>query len=803
MPRLLYRFGDCTVDPAARELRRAGRLQVLSPKVFDCIAYLIQHRDRAVGRDELIAAVWARLDVSDALLGQAVLKARRAVADSGDEQGAIRTIPRFGYRWVAEVELEQLPELPRGAAAETRSVAAADAAVVEPDSAVEAAQEATQAKPSLGNARYRTWFAVAALSLALVLLWLAFGRGTAPVSPPPGAAGANGEVTAVLPVAVDADPEWSWLRLGMMDLVAERLRSAGLTVVPSDNIVAVLNAAGAEPNDAAKAVQEATAAQRLIIPKAARTAAGWLVRFEIRAESDAIEIEARDVDAMVAARVAVKQLLNRLGAPGAADDAAHSSSLASLVQHAEAALLSDDLDSARRIIETAPAALREAPELRLRLAQIDLRAGRIAAARQRLDALLAAVPPETDPVLRARALTALGVAANHSGDLDIALRTCAEALALLANRSEPAAAGRAYTGCGVANGSAGRFDAAAADFARARIALEISADTLSIARVEGNEGMLETLRGRYADAIATMRRAEERFRRFGARNEVALSIRDQVDAHLALLQPSEALAASERGWNELPRLENVDVRRGLQIQRARALAANGRIGEAVVLLAAAADAATPGQEAPLQGQLRASQARLELDGGHPETAIAHAREAVAALAKADDARERSIAWLTLIRALRLANQTAEAKAESQRFGDWARSAKVAAAPVHATLAEAETLLADQPAAAAASYEQALRAAEAAGIAADTVAVATSWGGALIDRGELERAGIVIGRIARWAALDFSTALAQVRLYRALGQHEAWQAALQRARALAGERTIPAALSQSARPADIR
>src|SRR6476660_3455405 len=106
MARFLYRFGTCSVDPGARELRRAGELLVLSPKVFDCLAYLIEHRDRAVGRDELIAAVWGRADVTDALLGQAVLKARRAIGDTGEEQRAIRTVPRFGYRWIADVVAE-------------------------------------------------------------------------------------------------------------------------------------------------------------------------------------------------------------------------------------------------------------------------------------------------------------------------------------------------------------------------------------------------------------------------------------------------------------------------------------------------------------------------------------------------------------------------------------------------------------------------------------------------------------------------------------------------------------------------
>src|SRR5436189_113868 len=118
MARVLYRFGDCSVDPTARELHRGGALVTLSPKVFDCLAYLIEQRERAVGRDELIAAVWGRVNVTDAVLGQVVLKARRAVGDTGDGQNAIRTIPRFGYRWVAEIGVEQRAE-------STRSVAAA------------------------------------------------------------------------------------------------------------------------------------------------------------------------------------------------------------------------------------------------------------------------------------------------------------------------------------------------------------------------------------------------------------------------------------------------------------------------------------------------------------------------------------------------------------------------------------------------------------------------------------------------------------------------------------------------------
>ena len=105
MSKCVYRFDRYTVDPAARELRRDGELVVLSPKVFDCLTWLIEHRERAVGRDELAAAVWGKADVADTQLVQALLKARRAIGDSGEEQQRIRTVPRFGYRWIAAVEI--------------------------------------------------------------------------------------------------------------------------------------------------------------------------------------------------------------------------------------------------------------------------------------------------------------------------------------------------------------------------------------------------------------------------------------------------------------------------------------------------------------------------------------------------------------------------------------------------------------------------------------------------------------------------------------------------------------------------
>ena len=74
MTRHVLHFGDCSLDIATRELRRAGARVDLPPTVFDCIAYLAGHRDRAVGRDELVAAVGSgTITGSNDLIGHTVL----------------------------------------------------------------------------------------------------------------------------------------------------------------------------------------------------------------------------------------------------------------------------------------------------------------------------------------------------------------------------------------------------------------------------------------------------------------------------------------------------------------------------------------------------------------------------------------------------------------------------------------------------------------------------------------------------------------------------------------------------------
>jgi adenylate cyclase len=101
-----YLFEDFVLDIGRRELRRGATAVPVAPQVFDLLEYLVRHRERVVSKDDLIAAVWEQRIVSDAALTTRINVARSAIADSGEEQRLIKTLPRKGFRFVGAVREE-------------------------------------------------------------------------------------------------------------------------------------------------------------------------------------------------------------------------------------------------------------------------------------------------------------------------------------------------------------------------------------------------------------------------------------------------------------------------------------------------------------------------------------------------------------------------------------------------------------------------------------------------------------------------------------------------------------------------
>lgn len=98
-----YLFGEYDLDTTLFELRKNGESVAIEPQVFSLLVYLIENRDRVISKDDLIRVVWNDRVVSDATLSSRIFSMRKAVGDTGEAQSVIRTIPRRGFRFVADI----------------------------------------------------------------------------------------------------------------------------------------------------------------------------------------------------------------------------------------------------------------------------------------------------------------------------------------------------------------------------------------------------------------------------------------------------------------------------------------------------------------------------------------------------------------------------------------------------------------------------------------------------------------------------------------------------------------------------
>jgi DNA-binding winged helix-turn-helix (wHTH) protein/pimeloyl-ACP methyl ester carboxylesterase len=100
---MVFRFADYQLDLTERRLLRAGDIIPLRGKVFDTLAILVENHGRLVRKDDLMQRLWPDSIVEENNLDHNISKLRRALQD-GNDQKFIETVPRQGYRFVAEVQ---------------------------------------------------------------------------------------------------------------------------------------------------------------------------------------------------------------------------------------------------------------------------------------------------------------------------------------------------------------------------------------------------------------------------------------------------------------------------------------------------------------------------------------------------------------------------------------------------------------------------------------------------------------------------------------------------------------------------
>ena len=194
----VFEFGPFRLDARERMLSRGGSRVNITPKAFDVLLILLGNTRRLVEKTELLRTVWGDVHVDEAVLARAISDLRKAL---GHDEVWIETVPKFGYRFLGEVQI------------------------------LEDAKTGRAPKTGLSPRSWRNWAWSATIAVACALLAIVIGSAR---SRP----GESIHSLAVLPFqAVGGTGDQGALRVGLADALITRLSTLeGLIVRPLSTV---------------------------------------------------------------------------------------------------------------------------------------------------------------------------------------------------------------------------------------------------------------------------------------------------------------------------------------------------------------------------------------------------------------------------------------------------------------------------------------------------------------------------------------------------------------------------------------
>ena len=241
--RHLYEFGPFRLDPEKPCLWRDGEPVALTPKAVETLIVLVQQNGRLVEREQLMNAIWPNTFVEDGNLNFNVSVLRKALGTDEAGEQYIQTVPRRGYRFIADVRevAEEVPSLIVEMHTRARVVIEEREFPTAADLAVETAALPAGPWPRKDRRVYATG-AVAVLVVIGAAVWFLLPREQT-TTPPGGATAQSVQSIAVLPLKpLTKEESDRTLSLGLTDTLVTRLGSLRSIVVrPVSN-------AGAEPD---------------------------------------------------------------------------------------------------------------------------------------------------------------------------------------------------------------------------------------------------------------------------------------------------------------------------------------------------------------------------------------------------------------------------------------------------------------------------------------------------------------------------------------------------------------------------
>src|SRR6202035_528147 len=177
-PTSVVRFGTYEVSLQSGEVRKAGLRIRVQQQPMKLLEILLEHPGEVVTREELRSRIWADENFGDfdQAVNIAIAKLRSALGDSAENPRYIETLPKRGYRFIAEVSigdfdgrtnwLETVPS-----ESSPRTSASSPLITAAPDLPLQAAHEVAAPKRRQWTAQKIT-FAALILGLSIVAVFL-------------------------------------------------------------------------------------------------------------------------------------------------------------------------------------------------------------------------------------------------------------------------------------------------------------------------------------------------------------------------------------------------------------------------------------------------------------------------------------------------------------------------------------------------------------------------------------------------------------------------------------------------------
>jgi TolB-like protein/DNA-binding winged helix-turn-helix (wHTH) protein/Flp pilus assembly protein TadD len=230
-PTSVVRFGTYEVSLHSGEVRKAGLRIRVQQQPMKLLEMLLERPGEVVTREELRSRVWTDENFGDfdQAVNIAIAKLRNALGDSAENPRFIETLPKRGYRFIADVSVVDADVRPKGPDSAARDLPATESEPKIQDAGMAIAPAAFRHR--LWSQRRLVIASALILSLSILAFWLFRSRGSAPTGI---------RSLAVLPLDnLSGDAAQNYFADGMTDeLITDLAQISALRVISRTSVMA-------------------------------------------------------------------------------------------------------------------------------------------------------------------------------------------------------------------------------------------------------------------------------------------------------------------------------------------------------------------------------------------------------------------------------------------------------------------------------------------------------------------------------------------------------------------------------------